>query len=80
MFGSDSYGSMGALTAGDCAAYEWDIIGYLPTMHDYNTVFGKFKLGSRKKDIGQSQRNGAKRQVQRTSITIISKRNHEIRS
>lgn len=60
----------------DRASIWMDIVEYLHTRHDYNTVFGK--LGYRKEDIGQSQRSGAEYQVQRTGITIISERNHEL--
>lgn len=71
---------MGELSVYDSPRVRTDFVEYLCTMHGYTMVFGKFKLGSRKKDIGQSQRKGAEHQVQRTSTTIISERNHEIRS
>lgn len=71
---------MGALPEDDCAHIRMDIVESWHTMHGDNMVFGKFNLGPRGVNIGQSQRNGAEHQVQRTSMTIIVKRSHEIRS
>lgn len=65
---------MGVLIVNDYDSVWIGIVEYFPTMHDYNMVFGKFKLGSKRKDIGHIQRNGTEHQVQRISITIISRK------
>lgn len=64
----------------DGACIEMDIGESWPTRHGDNIVYSKFKLEPRVVNIGQSQRNGTELQVQRTNVTIISERNHGIRS